>query len=67
MVIHIRKGPARHKDEQDLRTLLYARTLDLQSAKLIVERHMGRFAVKEFESLADEVEWRRVKDAGREE
>jgi len=49
----------RQKDEEDLRTLLRNRLVNLKKARELMRRILGAFAVKEFDSYVDEVEWRR--------
>jgi len=50
------------KDEEDIRIMLRLGRLDIGEAKHFIRRQLGQFAVKEFDSFIDEVEWRRSKD-----
>ncbi len=52
----------RGKDEEDLRILLRLKAVDLPKARGAIKRTLGAFAVKEFDSYVDEVEWRRSRD-----
>jgi hypothetical protein len=57
----------RGKDEEDIRVMLRLGKLDLEETRAFINRQLGQFAVKEFDSFVDEVEWRRSKDEGRED
>lgn len=52
----------RDKDEIDLKTLIRLGELDLSKTKQIIRRHLGLFAVDEFDSYVAEVEWLKVRD-----
>lgn len=49
----------RAKDEQDLATLIRLGVLDLPKARAIILKHLGPYAVDEFNSYVDEAEWRK--------
>lgn len=53
----------RSKDQEDLRILLYHREVELNAARKIIRQHLGAFAVKDFNSRVDEVDWLRERDA----
>jgi len=52
----------RDKDEIDLKTLVRLGVLDLDRTRTIVRTHLGRYAVKVFDSLCAEVEWMRSQE-----
>jgi len=52
----------RDKDELDLKTLINSGHLDLKKAKSIIKKHLGAYAVLDFESYVLEAEWRKNKE-----
>jgi hypothetical protein len=52
----------RGKDEEDIRIMLRLRQIDLTEARRFIRQNLGQYAVKEFDSFVDEVEWRRSRD-----
>lgn len=55
----------RPKDTQDIVAMLRRGTVDTAKARAVIKRHLGAFAAREFDSVVDEVAWR--KSAGRDE
>lgn len=47
----------RPKDEEDLRHLITSGHLDRRKAKAIIRKHLGAYAVREFENTIEEAEW----------
>jgi Nucleotidyltransferase of unknown function (DUF6036) len=52
----------RSKDKEDIKTLIRLKAIDLLKTRKIIERHLGRFQVKWFNSLVDEVAWLEERD-----
>jgi len=48
----------RARDEMDLGFLISSGQLDLKRAKAIIKKHLGRYAVTEFERIVDETKWK---------
>lgn len=53
---------ARAKDDEDLRALIRLDAIDLAATREIILRHLGRFAVDEFNRIVDEVAWRSARE-----
>lgn len=58
----IKFDAGRLKDQQDLETLLFLGELNLKRTRDIVREFLGDFALKEFNSVVYEVEWRKSKE-----
>jgi hypothetical protein len=48
----------RGRDMADLEWLITSRTIDLAETKRIVRRHLGPYAVQEFERIVEQARWR---------
>lgn len=48
----------RDKDELDVKKLIALNVLDLDKTRDIIKRHLGKFAMDEFDSLVSEVSWK---------
>ena len=53
----LKMAAGREKDELDLKTLIRLGVLHLETTEIILRRHLGVYAVREFKSLCDEVAW----------
>ena len=51
----------RDKDQGDLKKLVELSVLDLGLARSIIKKYLGEYAAREFDSLCEEVAWRRSK------
>jgi hypothetical protein len=53
----MKMAAGRDKDELDLKKLIELKAISLPKTEDIIRRHLGRYAVREFKSLVDEVAW----------
>jgi predicted nucleotidyltransferase len=60
MVLKLVAG--RQKDELDIETMLMLHVPDLDKTRAIIREHVGKYAVKDFDSFVDEVAWREAND-----
>jgi hypothetical protein len=58
----MKMAAGRDKDKIDLKALIRLGVLDLNLTKAIVRTHLGRYAVKVFDSVCAEVEWLRSQE-----
>ena len=52
----------REKDEEDLKKLIRMKKINLRETRDIIKRQISRYALDDFNSYVEEVEWRRVSD-----
>jgi len=52
----------RDKDQGDLKKLIKLEVLDLSLARSIIKKYLGEYAAREFDSVCEEVAWRRSKE-----
>lgn len=57
----------RTKDESDLLFLLMNGVVDVSKARVIIKKHLGAYALDDFNSRVDEAEWRKIRDSKKEE
>lgn len=55
----IKLAAGRRKDEDDLYALVKSGNLDLPAVQAVVREYLGEYAVEEFDSVVEEVAWRR--------
>jgi hypothetical protein len=61
-ILALKLVAGRAKDELDMRTIFMLGGADLDRARSIISKHVGKYAVGDFNSLVDEVAWQMERD-----
>ena len=56
---------SRPRDDADLEWIILSGEADLQAARTVIHRHLGRYAADEWERLVDETRWRASRERKR--